>query len=60
MLLFGILNYLVLYNKKKWEKYFNEFGNEPIKQSRIGSALVISYIFGSFLTFLILIPLLFK
>jgi len=60
ILLFGILHYFIFYNKKKWESYNTEFQNESNKTRKIGSIIIITYIFGSFVLFFTLIPILFR
>ena len=53
------LNYLILYNKKKWKSYIKEFEKENDKQKKKGTIMVLSYLIGSILMFYIVLILLF-
>lgn len=58
IILFGILNYLLFYNKKKWTSYDNEFKDETSQQRRRGLIFVLSYLIGTIvLSFIFLIYL---
>ncbi len=52
-LLFILLNYLILYNKKRWEGYIVKFGNENKNQSRRGKLYVLGYLIGSIMFFFV-------
>lgn len=58
-ILFIIANHFVLYNKTRWQEYFEEFKDEPEAEKNRGSLLVAVYLLGSVLLFFILMPLLF-
>ena len=51
MFLFMGVNYLLLYNKKKWETYDEEFKNETPEHKKKGLILVLSYLIGSIVIF---------
>lgn len=50
---FIVLNYFVLYNKKRWDSYLQEYKNESKNQSRKGKIVILSYLIGSILLFFI-------
>lgn len=56
---FIVLNYFILYNKKRWETYLQEFKNESEKESRKGKIIVLGYLIGSILLFFITAIILF-
>lgn len=58
-IVFYIIHYLLIYNKKRWELYLEEFGNEDNKKRKKGSILVLSYLIGSIVLFFLLLPILF-
>jgi hypothetical protein len=41
------LLYLLLYNKKRWAGYVEEFGSESEQQRKRGNRLVLAYLVGS-------------
>jgi hypothetical protein len=51
--------YFLVYNKKRWESYIEEFGNESEHQRNRGNRPVISYLIGSVSLFFICLPILF-
>jgi hypothetical protein len=55
LLLFMGLNYLVLYNKKAWDRYIQRFKDETEAQRSRGNFAVIAYCVGSALIFFIVI-----
>ena len=57
--IFIIVNYLFLYNKKRWESYVEEFKNESENESRRGKIYVLAYLMGSILLFFITTIILF-
>ena len=46
-----ILYYFLFYNKKRWERYIKEFGNESKAERKKGKIYVLSYLIGSILLF---------
>ena len=48
---FLLLNYFIFYNKKRWEGYIKEFGNENQEESKKGKLYVLGYLIGSILLF---------
>jgi hypothetical protein len=58
-LLFILLNYFLLYNKKRWEAYMKEFENEEERESKKGTFYVLCYLIGSIVLFFISLPILF-
>ena len=56
---FGFLYYLLVYNKKRWLSYIEEFEKETSDQRRKGTILVRLFTFGSVILFFICLPLLF-
>lgn len=59
LVIFGVVQHFLLYNKKKWAKYLEEFENEDDSKRKKGNILVISYLTGSILLFFVLLPVLF-
>jgi len=55
-----LLNLLLLYNKKQWSMYLDEFKNETANHRKVGGVLIISYIFGSNIIFLCTLFLLYR
>ena len=55
LLLFMGLNYLVLYNKKAWDRYIDRFKEESDEQRVRGNYAVIAYCVGSALLFFVVI-----
>lgn len=47
VVLLMVLHYFLLYNKKRWEEYIEEFKEENPTEKRKGSILVIAYLVGS-------------
>lgn len=58
-IIFLIFNYLILYNKRKWESYLVEYENESKKERRNGRVYVLAYLIGSFLMFFVVATVLF-
>ena len=55
-LLFGVINFILLYNKKKWKSYDEEFKNESPRDKKIGLILVLTYLIGTIiLSFVLMI-----
>ncbi|MBP3244099.1 MAG: hypothetical protein J6M59_03200 [Bacteroidaceae bacterium] len=52
-ILFIVLNFLLFYNKKKWETYRVEFEKESSTRRKIGLVLVLFYLIGSIGTFFV-------
>lgn len=48
--------YFLIYNKKRWDGYVEEFKNEDERQRKRGNIIVISYLIGSVLLFFISLP----
>lgn len=46
-LLFGVINFILFYNKKKWKSYDEEFKNESPRDKKIGLILVLTYLIGT-------------
>jgi hypothetical protein len=59
LVVLGIIHYFLIYNKKRWELYLEEFNNEDITNSKRGNKLVLFYLIGSIALFFLLLPLLF-
>ncbi len=59
LIFIGIIQYFLIYNKKKWELYVEEFNNEDIIKSERGNKIVLFYLIGSIVLFFLLLPLLF-
>lgn len=57
--IFILLNYFLLYNKKRWESYLQKFKNESKNESRRGKIYVLAYLIGSILLFFITAIILF-
>lgn len=51
--------YLLVYNKKRWDAYVEEFKDESEKQRKCGNFIVIAYLIGSILLFFISLPILY-
>jgi len=51
MFLFMGVNYLLLYNKKRWKAYDEEFKDETPEHKKKGLILVLSYLIGSIIIF---------
>jgi uncharacterized membrane protein len=48
--------YFLIYNKKRWTAYIEEYKGESVEQRRKGNIRVISYLIGSILLYFITIP----
>ena len=55
-----IAHYFLLYNKKRWNEYIEEYQNESHQACKRGTILVWAYLVGSILLFFALIPFLFR
>jgi hypothetical protein len=55
VILFGILNFILLYNKKKWKSYDEEFKNESPKERKRGLIIVLSYLIGTIILSFVLV-----
>jgi hypothetical protein len=53
------MHYFLIYNKKRWETYLEEFKDEDAAKSKKGHILVLLYLIGSIVLFFVLLPLLF-
>lgn len=51
VILFGVLNFLLLYNKKKWKSYDKEFKDESARHKRNGTIVVLAYLIGTIVLF---------
>lgn len=58
-IVFCVVNYFLIYNKRRWEAYMEEFKDESPKESLQGKILVLAYLIGSIAIFFILLPVLF-
>ena len=54
-----VVHYFLLYNKKHWNEFVDEFRNESPQSSKKGMLLVLTYLIGSILLFFALMPFLF-
>jgi RsiW-degrading membrane proteinase PrsW (M82 family) len=52
--------YFLVYNKKRWAGYIEEFKDESEEDRRSGNWLVRAYLIGSVLLFFISLPILFS
>jgi hypothetical protein len=59
LVLFMIAHYFLLYNKKRWKGYLEEFKNESSQQNKKRKVFVLIYLIGSILMFFALMPVLF-
>ena len=59
-IVFSVIHYFIIYDKKRWENYLEEFKNEKPQESRQGKWLVLGYLIGSIVLFFILMPVLFR
>jgi RsiW-degrading membrane proteinase PrsW (M82 family) len=57
-LVYFVLFYFLVYNKKRWASYIDEFKNENERDRKKGNILVISFLIGSILLFFISLPVL--
>lgn len=60
MIIYFFLFYLLIYNKKKWATYVQEYKNESASDRRKGNVFVIFFLVGSILLFFISLPVLFS
>lgn len=58
-IVFCIINYFLLYNKKRWMSYVEKYKNENEFDRKRGNYLVLVYLIGSIVLFFILLPILF-
>ena len=58
LVIFGVVQHFLLYNKKRWANYLDEFTDEDDYKRKKGNILVISYLIGSILLFFVLLPVL--
>ena len=58
LVIFGVVHHFLLYNKKRWANYLDEFKDEDDYKRKKGNILVISYLIGSILLFFVLLPVL--
>ncbi len=58
LIIWGAINYKVLYNQQKWDDLLIRFKNENPKNSRTGSIYVLLYLISSVLIFFLSLPLL--
>lgn len=56
---FLVLNYFLLYDKKRWALYVEKYQNESTEERRKGTIKVLSYLIGSILLFFVTAILLF-
>lgn len=59
LIIFGIVNYFIIYNKERWNKYLEKFKYETVEESKRKTFFVAAYLIGSILLFFILMPILF-
>jgi len=59
IVLLMVLHYFLLYNKKRWEEYIEEFKEENPTEKRKGSILVIAYLVGSIVLYFVITIVLF-
>jgi len=59
LLVYFILFYFLIYNKKRWASYVEEFSSESEKERKLGNFIVIAFLIGSILLFFISLPVLF-
>lgn len=57
MPLYSLLLYLILYNKKRWEGYVEEYSSETEEERKRGNRIVRAFLIGSILLFFISLPL---
>jgi RsiW-degrading membrane proteinase PrsW (M82 family) len=55
-IIYFILFYFLVYDKKRWDSYIKEFENENEKERKRGNVIVISFLIGSILLYLISLP----
>ena len=56
---FFVLYYLLVYNKKRWAAYVDEFSGESEAQKKRGKIYVLAFTLGSMFLYLISLPVLF-
>jgi hypothetical protein len=59
LIVFGVFQFYLFYNKKRWAQYIDEYGNESKGSKRKGTIIVLAYLIGSILLFFVSLPLLF-
>jgi len=59
LIIIGVMHYFLIYNKKRWETYLEEFKGEDAAKSKKGHILVLLYLIGSIVLFFVLLPFLF-
>lgn len=59
-LIYFILVYFLIYDKKRWGSYIQEFGNESARERKRGNLFVVAFLAGSILLFFISLPVLFS
>ena len=59
IIIYFAIFYFVVYDKKKWDSYIEEFRNESDSARKRGNIIVIAFLVGSILISLISIPVLF-
>jgi amino acid transporter len=57
--LYFLVFYLLIYNKKRWSNYIEEYRNEDEEQRRKGNIYVKIFLIGSIVLFFVLLPVLF-
>ena len=59
LIILGVLHYFMIYNKKSWDGYLEEFKSETPQESKRGKWLVLGYLIGSIVLFFASMPILF-
>jgi amino acid transporter len=59
LVLYFIAFYFLIYNKKRWRDYIEEYQNEDEQQCRRGNIYVKVFLIGSVVLFFVLLPILF-
>lgn len=59
-LIYFVLLYFLLYNKKRWISYVEEFGSETDSERKKGTIMVIAFLVGNILLFFLSLPILFS
>jgi amino acid transporter len=59
LILYFLLFYFLIYNKRRWSNYIEEFKNEDEKERAQGNIRVKVFLIGSIVLFFILLPILF-
>lgn len=58
--LFVLAHYFIFYNKKRWDSYVKEFGNETLSEKKRGAYCVIAYFAACILLFFGVVIFLFE